>query len=56
MRTKQEVAAIIAELCSRVALLFSQSRIEAILFGSYARGDAGFCQAGYESGGLCFRK
>ena len=40
MRTKQEVAAIIAELCSKVALLFPQSRIEAILFGSYARGDA----------------
>ena len=40
MRTKQEVAEIIAELCSRVALLFPQSRIEAILFGSYARGEA----------------
>ena len=40
MHTKQEVAAIIAELCSRAALLFPRSRIEAILFGSYARGDA----------------
>ena len=40
MRTKQEVAAIIAELYSRVGLLFPQDRIEAILFGSYARGDA----------------
>ncbi len=40
MRTRQEVTTIIAELYSRVALLFPQSRIEAILFGSYARGDA----------------
>lgn len=40
MRTKQEVAAIIAELYNRVGLLFPQDRIEAILFGSYARGDA----------------
>ena len=40
MRTRQEVTAIIAELYSRVSLLFPQSRIEAILFGSYARGDA----------------
>ena len=40
MRTRQEVVAIIVELCSRVDLLFPQSRIEAILFGSYARGDA----------------
>jgi len=40
MRTKQEVETIIAELCCKVALLFPQNRIEAILFGSYARGDA----------------
>lgn len=40
MRTRQEVAAIVAELCSRIALLFPQDKIEAILFGSYARGDA----------------
>ena len=40
MRTRQEVTAIIAELYSKVALLFPQDRIEAILFGSYARGDA----------------
>lgn len=40
MRTKQQVAEIIAELCSKVALLFPQNEIEAILFGSYARGDA----------------
>ncbi len=40
MRTRQEVAAIVAELCSRIALLFPEDKIEAILFGSYARGDA----------------
>ncbi len=40
MRTRQEVTAIVAELCSRMALLFPQNKIEAILFGSYARGDA----------------
>lgn len=40
MRTKQQVAEIIAELCGKVALLFPQNEIEAILFGSYARGDA----------------
>ena len=40
MRTSQEVAAIVAELCSRIALLFPQDKIEAILFGSYSRGDA----------------
>ena len=40
MRTRQEVTAIIAELCSKIAMLFSQNKIEAILFGSYARGDA----------------
>lgn len=40
MCTRQEVATIVAELCSRIALLFPQDKIEAILFGSYARGDA----------------
>ena len=40
MRTRQEVTTIVAELCSRIALLFPQDKIEAILFGSYARGDA----------------
>ena len=40
MRTKQQVAEIIAELCGKVALLFPQNKIEAILFGSYARGEA----------------
>lgn len=38
MCTKQEVTAIVAKLCSRIALLFPQNKIEAILFGSYARG------------------
>ena len=40
MHTGQDVTAIVAELSSRIALLFPQDRIEAILFGSYARGDA----------------
>ena len=40
MRTRQEVTKIVAELCSGIALLFPQDKIEAILFGSYARGDA----------------
>lgn len=40
MRTRREVTAIVSELCSRIALLFPQDKIETILFGSYARGDA----------------
>lgn len=40
MRTNQEVTTIITELCGKIALLFPQEKIEAILFGSYARGDA----------------
>ena len=40
MHTKSEVTEIIRELCNRVAYLFPQNQIEAILFGSYARGDA----------------
>lgn len=40
MRTNLEVRKIIAELCSSMASLFPQNQIEAILFGSYARGDA----------------
>ena len=39
MHTKQEVATIIAELCNRIVPLFPHDKIEAILFGSYARGD-----------------
>ena len=34
MRTRQEVTTIVTELCSRIALLFPQDKIEAILFGS----------------------
>ena len=40
MCTKQQAAEIITELCGKIALLFPQNEIEAILFGSYARGDA----------------
>ena len=40
MRTIQEVNKIIAELCVSMASLFPQDQIEAILFGSYARGNA----------------
>lgn len=38
--TNQEVKKIVEELCCSVASLFPQNKIEAILFGSYARGDA----------------
>lgn len=40
MLTNQEVKKIVEELCDNVASLFPQNKIEAILFGSYARGDA----------------
>ena len=40
MRTMQEVNKIIEELCVSMASLFPQDQIEAILFGSYARGNA----------------
>lgn len=40
MRLNQEVRKIIEELCGSMAALFLQNQIEAILFGSYARGDA----------------
>ena len=40
MRTIQEVNKIVGELCGSLASLFPQDQIEAILFGSYARGDA----------------
>lgn len=40
MRTNLEVRKIIEELCVSMASLFPQDQIEAILFGSYARGDA----------------
>lgn len=40
MLTDQEVKKIVGELCGSLASLFPQDQIEAILFGSYARGDA----------------
>ena len=40
MYTQQQVAEIIIELCDKIAPLFPQNKMEAILFGSYARGDA----------------
>ncbi len=40
VRTIQEVNKIIEELCVSMASLFPQDQIEAILFGSYARGNA----------------
>ena len=40
------VATIVAELSRGITLLFPQDRIEVILFGSYARGDAAVRQAG----------
>ena len=40
MRTNLEVRKIIAEVSISMASLFPQNQIEAILFGSYARGDA----------------
>lgn len=40
MLTNQEMKKIVAELCGSVASLFPQNKAEAILFGSYARGDA----------------
>lgn len=40
MLTIQEVTTIITDLTHKLALLFPKDRIEPILFGSYARGDA----------------
>lgn len=40
MPTNQEVEKIVEELCGSVTSLFPQTKIDAILFGSYARGDA----------------
>lgn len=41
MLTESDIAKIVAELYGSIAPLFPQSSVEAILFGSYARGDAG---------------
>ena len=40
MCTRQEINAIITELCAGLRPLFPQGSMEAILFGSYARGEA----------------
>lgn len=40
MRSQQEVNRIVRQLCSGLKPLFPQDTMEAILFGSYARGDA----------------
>lgn len=40
MFSEQEVKKIVEELCDGIASLFPNGQIEAILFGSYARGDA----------------
>lgn len=39
-RNDSEIHAIISELCDSMRALFSWEMPEAILFGSYARGDA----------------
>lgn len=40
MQTKQDIETVIAQLGVGIASLFPRDKIEAILFGSYARGDA----------------
>ncbi|MCR5174573.1 MAG: nucleotidyltransferase domain-containing protein [Oscillospiraceae bacterium] len=40
MRSQKEVRAIIRELCFGLKPLFPQGPMDAILFGSYARGEA----------------
>ena len=40
MCTQGEVRAIVADMRARLEGLFPQQQIDAILFGSYARGDA----------------
>lgn len=40
MRSRQEVKNIVSELYAGLAPLFPHGNMEAILFGSYARGDA----------------
>ena len=40
MRSQQEVNTIIRQLCAGLKPLFPKDSMEAILFGSYARGDA----------------
>ena len=40
MNCRQQVSELVLELCSGLKPLFPQGDMEAILFGSYARGDA----------------
>lgn len=40
MISRHEIETIIHELCNGITLIFPQDRIDAILFGSCARGDA----------------
>ena len=40
MRSQQEVNTIVRQLCAGLRPLFPQGSMEAILFGSYARGEA----------------
>lgn len=40
MRSQPEIHSIIQQLCSGLRPLFQQGSMEAILFGSYARGEA----------------
>ena len=40
MVNETRISGIIAELCSKIAEVFPNDSIEAIIFGSYARGDA----------------
>ena len=42
MEVSQQIPEIISRLCTEIAPLFPESNPEAILFGSYARGDAEF--------------
>ena len=40
MHSQQDISLVIRELCAGLQPLFPQSSMDAILFGSYARGDA----------------
>ena len=42
MLSRMEIETIITKLCGEVTRIFPQDKIDAILFGSYARGDAEF--------------
>ena len=40
MVERNQMNQIIAELCKGISAIFPEDRLEPILFGSYARGDA----------------